>query len=484
MGPIPERELLQKTIVEVEGEISREWGRLNVYIDAHPHLSRQELVGEFTHVWNLLTRRHMLEMKKTYPSLKVVYQIEFLSVRDADGKEVRTPAKWGRIADGGLKGDFLKLVEVKTEREILRSVSKARALVDTQFLQSSRLGVQLENEGRLLKWGGKKGVAFWFRAQDPVTLESFEFEVEMGGVSRSMAQSYLNMGDGIEASSLFRPPAKSGGGNLNSRGTAAEPKTETGPKSDIIRPVREPAAEKDIKQETGTRKAVEAKAIENRGRETRDTKPAETSIPEQTGSRRSSAEDLSRYASETDPGGAIEQGRGRLAGFEGAAMMLYDRQISNIIRDAIEDAEKHYDRDEAMHTAIFDERRAGKWVLVEFGMLETDAVNSQGDRILRFGNVFYKSVPSLLSDEELRNISSDPEYVKAVVQKLHDAKMPQQLHADYRRLEAENMPDGWHGKVIDYSLLPPLTSVSKARVLDDYRTSRDAIRGTVGRCIR
>jgi hypothetical protein len=306
-----------------------------------------------------------------------------------------------------------------------------------------------------------------------------------------MAMTYKNMGDGIDSSTLMKPPPKKGGAGPSGAKSIAKTLDREAPKPDIIRPKVDPEASR---QEPPTRKAIEDRAIENKGKGDVGTKSPESEQgvrrSGRSGGSTSGNEEISRFAYEVDPGGVLEQSHSNVGVWEGAAMMLYDKQLQNLNQDAWNMAEKYFDRDQDMKSEIFGERQIGKYVLVQFNMLETDAVNAQGDRIPQFWNVSYRSA-SISPDLTEADFKSPQEFRDFVLDRLHNSRMPASARSTRGPENGpRNIPDGWHVKPIDYMVMPPLDSQpprksttapeTKARTAE--QRYMDEIRGVGGRC--
>ena len=185
----------------------------------------------------------------------------------------------------------------------------------------------------------------------------------------------------------------------------------------------------------------------------------------------------------TDPGRVLEQARGKVSLREGLAMALYGKQVENMHKDAIKNAEKALDQDEVLRNHMFHDRQNGKWVLVQFHLLESDAPNSQGDRLFRFWNVSYKSAatPPQLS---VADFKSPEEYRDFLVDRLKQARMPQYLSATWQRGSGRDgsIPAGWHMKSLDHTLLPPFNTTEQSGPVFGEAYDSNRIRGTMGRC--
>ena len=425
-------------------------------------------LSEFTRVYNMMTRRHVLELQKTYPTLKVMYQVHFDGVREPEGVWRRPPARLGRIPDGGLMGDILRFVEVKTTGEILRSVPVGLRQVYTEFLKSSTLGQQIANEKAILKWSGKHGVALEFTAQDPVTLRSFEFEVPVGDVGISVVQSYMNMGDGIEASRLFHPPKPPRKGDPTSSARAGSTPETT------ARPPAVPEVQKQ-RAEENTRATAE-RGTEARG--TSDARPGPTwKVEEAPGQRREAgrtAPELARGATAVDPGHSFERMHEQTSGFEGAAMLLYDRQIENLYAAEWSKAVSAVENS-ALQNSIFTARQSGQWVLVRVNFLVTDAPDAGGNRRIMFWNTSVSAASPPSEDVD----------VAFMREKLRNTRMPAVMSAGSSggdQATFRNVPSGWSVRSEEYSIIKGFPQ-GRARIgYDDPVNWHDGIRGTMGRC--
>lgn len=490
MAKVPDSELLQRTIADVELNISIEWARIRAVLEANPNATHQQMFNEFTKVYNLLTRRHVLELQRTYPGVQVLYEIEFLGVRDADGAWVDRPAKRGRIADGSLKGDFLQLIEVKKESEILRSVPQNAQLVVNNFLKSSKLGKQIAVERYLIKWGSRKGVAFWFSAQHPVTLEAIEFEVPVGDVRISHVQSYKVMGDGIEASRLFRPPPTGGPGGraFSSPGGKAESVPQIGLNT----------SKPTVKQISGP--ATEARALENPGTESRGgIKPQQEirAFKEPTprlGNTPTPSRPTPRFEEffRPDPVDALSSNVGLKAGIEGGILELYSMQLSGMNRLAKEKADNAV-RDKMGE--IDDRRWRGEYVLVEVYCAEPksrDVLGMSPDSYPIFLGVeilHAEPLPSFRGKEA--SMEQQMKFIRASRDGYHEG-----LHPGEK--EGRRIPPGRELVIHDYRLYEPIPrAVTRSsdmppdprfewanRMLEPKQASVNTLRGTVGRCTR
>jgi hypothetical protein len=457
MPPVPTNELLRLTIAELDGQIFVERGRLTALVAANPPLPPEQLFGQSTHLYNLLTRRHMLEVQRTYPTVETLYQVEFLGVRDADGEFRRRPGP-GRIADGGLLGDYLRLIEVKTVEEILRAFPKGRQQVYRDFLASSNLGPQIANDKRLLKWAGRRGVEFWFRARNTLTLMPRDFGVAVNDIGISLPQSYMNMGDGIEASTLYRqrPPSPT----TSARGPGADPKFT--PSTSPPRRVGPTAPEQPS--------AVENRALENRvsgGGDSRVNQPQGTfrGVEPPKSSLKGNLPSRTAYA--VDPGGRLAGARSAANSLGAGAMAIYSSQVANFYGRAWREAE---DAVGSRMKEIERWRGDGHWVLVRVLFAMPKVGDSQGGRPARFWSVeiTHALPPSADSDAEVmleRLRIKKPDFY--YTQRRHGSDVERHLHSD------------WTVEGQDYLLLPPFRPPMSA----SEEGRRHSIRGTAGTCV-
>jgi cell division topological specificity factor len=231
------------------------------------------------------------------------------------------------------------------------------------------------------------------------------------------------------------------------------------------------------------------RGTENRGTENRGKKPQEPEgdvrVSEPPARLKQDPGKISRFAYEVDPGGVLEQAHSKVGGLEGAAMMLYDKQVENMYADAWRDAERAFDRDTQLHNQIFSERQSGEWVLVQVNLLETDAPDAQGNRHVMFWNVEHRAAaPGSVTTPDGRIVQVSPdlwpsreEFRDYMVERLKNVRMPARVSEQRERLEPRSMPRGWHVKSQDYSLLPPFDQSPRTSPADQQR-SVDTIRGT------
>lgn len=241
-APLTTEEYLQRAITEVEREISSERVRIAALAEAidkgppqfhekkkgsiivvEKKTREQRLFPEMTRLYNLLTRRHALEVLKTYSgsigpnaSLQVLYQVEYVGIRDVDTGELIKYRGKKRIVDVVLRSldqhpisEMALMIEVKTLGEILRSFPAIGKLTLEQyaetasFVRSSKLGDQIKREIANIKRAKAKGVAV-FEGYSPLTGKSVSFEVWPQGIRISGPQTYRAMGDGINVAYLTR----------------------------------------------------------------------------------------------------------------------------------------------------------------------------------------------------------------------------------------------------------------------------------------
>ena len=245
MAPVPRDVLLNSEIQILDGQILLEWGRIGAsvkeWLRLNPLLEpSKDLFGEFTRVRNLMTRRHALELERTYPGRQVIYQPRLWGAITIDeGKkrkavELRIPDVAVVLPDGSLW-----TVEVKTEKELLASFSadgewvKVEKVVEGKkvflnwflhwFKDSSRIQEGLQKQARVLEWVQSRGM-LWVEGFDAVTLLKIEWRFSPFDV-RASVQSYKNMGDGIDLSPA--PPDVSGKGPTG-------PTLRVGPKGEVL----------------------------------------------------------------------------------------------------------------------------------------------------------------------------------------------------------------------------------------------------------
>ncbi len=472
MAKAPDDAVLNQTIATLDGEIAREWGRINGVMAAYEGTSPQkDLINEFTRVRNLMTRRHMLEVQRTYVSgpngraLRFLYEVEFLSLRDADGNEL--VVRKGRFADGGVLGDRLKLIEVKTEQSVIDAVSKKGNPFKASFNESAIIGKQIGIEKSILKWGNKKGVALWFRVLDPLTMTRTEVEVPLSDVQVSAVQTYNNMGDGFDISSLFHD-TPSRGGTIAIGGGGGKPGGTT-----------EPKQESSTEDPPLSRKAVENKGTENRGTG-EDPKRKTTETERRSEYKETSNREVSRFAYEVDPGGVLEQAHGVTAAWEGAAMMLYDKMLENLYEEAFQSANRALGEEE-ISNAIFKSRQNGNWILVIVNLLETEAPDAQGNRPVTFWGVDFK-------DAAPRNVEQDnPE---TMLGRLRQTRTPPSVNRSWQPSEQRDSPRGWRYKTVEYQLMPPFDRISAPKMPVQQwmpwqrQEEQRRIRGTSGTCTK
>lgn len=354
MAPIPREVLLNQAVKLLDGEIAAEWGRINQVIKANPQKTpSKDLIGEFKRVRNLMTRRHALELERTYPRAKIVYEARWVGVQTADGEFVRV--KELRISDAGIVvDDHFAGIEVKTEKAILDAVSKAGgdAKIVTDFNKSSKLGDELSKEKRVLGWAKRNGISLWIEGRDPVTLEKIEQGFPVENVKGSRSQSYNNMGDGIELSSFFDTKKGSGNGTkptVQSNGQAALPNKSVKPAADRL-------AE-------SSKKAVENRALESNGVETKSQTKQNSKI-------NITDETISAQAFPVDPNGVLAEHARTTSAIEGGALMVYQYQLGSLAESARKKAESAV---AALDTQIERYRSRGEWVLVRVTFAEAES---------------------------------------------------------------------------------------------------------------
>ena len=488
MGAVPATVLLNQTIQILDGQIFLEKGRVYRLVESAAPGERNLLLGEFTRLYNMMTRRHMLEVMRTYPSYQVLYEVTFEGVRTADGEFVPAPKSMGRRADGALKGDYLRLVEVKVLSEIERAISQQLRGKYNKFLSSSNLGAQLLNERSLKRWARSHGVALVFSALNPLTQATEEFEMPVRDVRISLVQTYNNMGDGIERASLYRPvppspPPSTKGGTRRAGGAGA-----AASRDQVARELSN--AERTViespKSEMGRR------GNQNRGIEDRGTKALEVRAPDAVtetnpGMRERSPGKISLKTtpevSQTGQGFDPQEFMGGIANttaaVEGAALMIYDAQLQSLYRAAWREAEDAY-QDQALQNEIFRRRQDGEWVLVRFTFLVSEAPDPQGNFLVQFWSVS-------INHQSPRPGDTEPDQA-LMLERLHNSPAPQEYHAVTDNAGAASsrklVPDGWSLRSTDYMMLRGFSQgpAKKRRRPNDHLYDNDWSRGTGGRC--
>jgi hypothetical protein len=470
MSKVPDSELLALTAKQLDGDISLEWDRISKVLDANPGRPRSKLFNEFTHVFNLMTRRHVLELQRTYPTLKVMYQVRIDGLRDADGHWLDAPRRLGRIPDGALMGDLMRFVEVKTIGEVLRSVPKGTRQVFSEYLASTKLGGQIANEKAILKWAGRRGVAFQFTAQDPVTLISYKFEVAVKDVGVSLVQTYKNMGDGIEASTLFKP-RKAPAGGAERGNTLSEPEHGEIKGKELIKPAKETINRRGLAPEN-TRGKNNEPATENRATGSRGGTTSKPSKPVAS-SRRSSlpAPENRRSAYPVYPGGLLGRMHETTNAIGGAARILYDKQVENQTKLAWRHAEDSVSAP-AMAKAIFKAREQGFWVLIYVVFAETKAPDANGNRMVRF----------MYSDFKVASPLSGIDDEDTMLERLRRSQFLSEYSERSYPGKTQSLASGWQLRSQEYTMLKGFSNRDLG--VDPRFHQNDTRRGTIGRCTR
>lgn len=479
MAKIPDAELIRLTIVEVDSAIELERARIRVFAEQHPNFSHQDMLGKQKRLYNLLERRHMLEMMKTYPRVKVYYQVEFVSIRDADGKEIKIPKEYRRIADGGLMGDKLKLVEVKKESEFLKSFPKGKEKVAEAFLKSSAAGKEIASEKGALKWASKRGVVLWVEVKDPLTMLPDEFGIPIEDVGISMVQSYLVMGDGIEASLLYRTRAPKAGGP--SGGSKAP-----SPVADVAHPSTPKVSEvKEVIKPAMDRAATESKTIENRGL----PEPTRTPFLEVTDPKtgpKSSQTGLDKVTKLLPNTVALKSplaNQAAMAGaVEGAAGLIFSGLLEAINSEARKKAEEELRQVRLPEAAYWNSR--GEWVIIMVTYLQPITIDMTG-----FSPDFVEFWSTSLIHA--------PPYAKDVdeeTQRFHMLQKASFTHQATIQTEAQRkapdrkIPPYYHLYPTEYAILPPdLQPDQILNLVGPGRATKATVldpRGITGRCTR
>lgn len=362
MSAAPRSIQLQQTIAQLDEEIKRERGRLaevsQAYKGKQPH---KALLGENVRLRNLMTRRHALELERTYPSAQVLYEVTLWGVRNADGEAIEWK-KEKRRADAGLAvDDSLRLVEVKTEKSIVGAVSGSLddGKIDAKFRDSSKLGRQLNKEKEFLRWAKKQGVAVWVEFTDPVTLKRYGRSFSVEKVFGSLSQSYNNMGDGLNLSALFAPPAPAkpspkgtaGGAQGGQSFPAGQKQTTVNPPPTSRTGVEPRALGERLTESKGTGTAEPAKEI----------RAFEPPVGRVETPRSASQVQGSKVQSSVDPGGVLAAGRQVQQGIEGGGLALFFRQLEWMNEIAREREEKAVER---VMPEVEKWRVRGDWVVV------------------------------------------------------------------------------------------------------------------------
>lgn len=195
--------LMADKISQVEGQINLERARVAaregevVRTEGRKAWNTKYRVGETKRLYNLMERRHLLEMQRNSPHRSYYEQVKVSGIRLPDGGLLRPGKGKGRIADWvELRGDVVQLGDIKSSSTIKRSVQgglKRPREIEGVFRERTEIARQHRNERAILDQAREQGGRVVFEGKDPTTGSRISFEVSPENVRPSRVSSYLDL---------------------------------------------------------------------------------------------------------------------------------------------------------------------------------------------------------------------------------------------------------------------------------------------------